>query len=124
MKYLIYGCKEVCIVPPSKLIKCNSSARYKDEVYVDECLEEEIKDLWSKGIKTTGCCCGHGYSLGFIQVTNDCIDKMEKLGYQHYLYVDKLNDGTRMDAFIPKTVIHKTTKLIPYPYDISNNIIM
>ena len=26
---------------------------------IDNCLIEEIKDLWSKGIQTKSCCCGH-----------------------------------------------------------------
>ena len=56
---------------------------------------------------TTGCCCGHGRSLGFIQVrTQEDIKKMEALGYQHYIYEYKFGGIIRKDAFIPKTTTH------------------
>jgi len=31
-------------------------------VNIDKCLIHEIINLWEQGIKTTGCCCGHGDS--------------------------------------------------------------
>lgn len=113
--YVQYACKEVELIPTAE-IKCNCLNENKLSVWVDECLEEEIKSLWDNGIKTIGCCCGHGCFLGFIQVTEDCIDKMKSLGYQNYLYTDSLNDSTRLDAFIPKTTYHKTIDKIEYQY--------
>lgn len=109
MKYLMYGCKQVEITQPNGV-----------SVSVDECLKSEIKYLWGKGIKTTGCCCGHGFTLGFIQVEKESVSKMKKLGYQHYLYVDKINDGTRRDAFIPKTYLHHTEETVNFKYEIKN----
>ena len=36
-------------------------------VSIDKCLLHEITHLWEIGIKTTGCCCGHGdFSKAFI----------------------------------------------------------
>ena len=120
MEYKMYDCKAVKLVPPSNFIKMNCGSGYKNEVVVDECLSEEIKWLWENGIRTTGCCCGHGCDLGFIQVDKQDVEKMEKLGYQQYLYVDTLNGADRLDAFIPKTTRHKTTNKIRYRFEIKN----
>ena len=62
--------------------------------------------MWNKGIKTASCCCGHGISLGYIQVTDDCIEAMEQLGYEHYIYQSEFGGVERKDAFITKTYGH------------------
>jgi hypothetical protein len=106
----VYNCGKRILYPPKNFITYNivtdDNDQYKDSVQVDECLADEIEELWSKGIKTCGCCCGHGLSLGYIQVTNDCIEQMEKLGYVHYIYENKFGGVKRRDAFIPKTYGH------------------
>lgn len=103
----IYNCKKVIIKTPEKFIPYNCADGYKEEVGIDGCLEEEIKELWNNGVVTTGCCCGHGMELGFIQVrTKEDVEKMEQLGYQHYIYEDKYGGVERKDAFIPKTTKH------------------
>lgn len=48
--------------------------KYKTNILVDECLGDEIESLWNKGIRTAGCCCGHGKYLGFINVCQDGIE--------------------------------------------------
>lgn len=103
---MLYSCRKVVLVPPPKFIGCNCSDDYKETVGVDACLAEEIKNLWEQGIKTTGCCCGHGRNLGFIEVTDECITGMEMLGYQHYIYSDEFGGVERKDAFIPKSYGH------------------
>ena len=50
-------------------------------VPVDKCLVDEITDLWSKGINTVGCCCGHGKNCGYIRVSKEDVIKMKGLGY-------------------------------------------
>lgn len=102
----IYNCAKTILTPPKNLIKENCTDEYKTSIQVDDCISEEIKDLWSKGIKTTGCCCGHGMNLGFIQVTDDCIKDMEKLEYIHYVYRSEYGGKERKDAFIPKSYGH------------------
>lgn len=66
-----YGCQELL----------------SNNICVDRCLSPEIKFLWSKGIKTIGCCCGHHLNSpensGYIQVKYDCIEKMKSLGYEY-----------------------------------------
>lgn len=102
----LYNCKKITLKCPKNFIPCNSSPGFKKQVTIDYCLKLEIEDLWKHGIKTTGCCCGHGHSLGYIGVTEDSIEKMLKLGYQHYIY-DMDNGGNeRKDAFIPKSTNH------------------
>lgn len=103
----IYNCKKVVLKTPQNFIPYNHSEGYKEDVCIDGCLEDEIKSLWDRGIVTTGCCCGHGMNLGFIQVrTQADVDKMKSLGYQHYIYKDEFGGVDRKDAFIPKTTKH------------------
>jgi len=102
----MYNCKIKRLYPPKNFIPYNIGEGYKDSIDIDQCLEDEIKSLWDKGIKTTGCCCGHGRDLGFIQVTEDCINKMYELGYQNYIYEEEFGGTERKDAFIPKTTKH------------------
>lgn len=102
----LYNCKKIVIKPPCNFIKCNCSEEYKETVLIDGCLTDEIKTLWNKGVKTTGCCCGHGRELGYIGVTDDCIHKMYELGYQNYIFPDAFGGTERKDAFIPKTYGH------------------
>lgn len=49
---------------------------------IDRCLLDEISLLWSQGIITTGCCCGHNQIPGFIGVEFAFIDQMKQLGYK------------------------------------------
>ena len=106
----IYNCNKKILYPPKNFITYNiitdENNKYKNEVKVDECLANEIEELWNKGIKTTGCCCGHGFVLGYIEVTGECIEDMEKLGYVHYIYPNSCGGVERKDAFIPKTYGH------------------
>ena len=55
----------------------------KLKVSVDEELVDEIKHLWFLGIRTTGCCSGHGIRDGYIGVIDEDIDRMFELGYKH-----------------------------------------
>lgn len=102
----MYNCNKKIMYPPKNFIKCNCSDEYKDSIQVDECIADEIETLWKNGIKTMGCCCGHGLDLGFIQVCNENIPDMEQLGYEHYIYPSKFGGIERRDAFIPKTYGH------------------
>lgn len=66
-------------------------------VSIDACLVDEIKILWEKGIKTAGCCCGHGEVQGYIHVEDENIQQMKDLGYVQ-------NREHRPDEFKCKTV--------------------
>ena len=58
------------------------------EIYVDECLADEIQELNDKGIITTNSCCGHGKQSGTILIADTEKEKCEKLGYIVNSYED------------------------------------
>ena len=79
----------------------DESQRRPKCVSIDKCLLPEIIQLWEMGIKTTGCCCGHGdFSKAFIGVRDEYIDKMKTMGYKVWYNPYRPNDE---DSFIPKT---------------------
>ncbi len=101
-----YNCKTKVLYPLENFIPCNCVEGYKTAITVDKCLADEIEELWSMGIRTTSCCCGHGVALGFIEVVKEDIPKMEELGYTHYIYEKEFGGKERLDAFIPKSYKH------------------
>lgn len=80
----------------------DKSLKVPTVVSIDKCLLPEILELWEMGIKTTGCCCGHGKHGAFIGVDFDDIQKMKDLGYEVYYNECRPDDE---DSFIPKTVM-------------------
>jgi len=72
----------------------------KNGADVDGCLVGEINKLNNAGITTIGCCCGHGKRQGFIQVSQDCTDKMLDMDYVQ-IKIDDYGNGKW--CFIPKT---------------------
>ena len=56
---------------------------------------------YEKKITTTANCCGHNLCDGFISVSEECIPKMEKLGYKHR---ENETDPSRKDSFYPKSI--------------------
>lgn len=73
-------------------------------VNVDKCLLPEILKLWERGIKTTGCCCGHGLPepyAPYIGVKSEYCAAMIALGY-----IKKVNpDEYDQNEFIPITTL-------------------
>lgn len=70
------------MLPRPNHMKGRKEGTSSDTICVDACLEEEIKCLWSLGIRTTGCCCGHNKLLAYIGVIREDIQKMKDLGYR------------------------------------------
>jgi hypothetical protein len=66
-------------------------------------VKDEIQKLWSEGILTTGSCCGHNIGNPMINVSEDSIEHMERLGYQHITWG---NDEQNRFTFTPKTLEH------------------
>lgn len=103
MKYgskKLYDNSVILEVPRNLNIRYNRPDRAKkNNVVVDPCLKDEIKYLWSLGIITTGCCCGHNIGFAYIGVEEDFIPEMEKLGYKHQL--NPMNVEAN-DIFVPK----------------------
>lgn len=86
---------QICLNTPEHINYHNS------KICIDKCLIDEIKYLWSLGIKTTGCCCGHNKLEGFIGVDFDDIPKMKTLGY--IVQFNEVRPGDE-DSFYPKTI--------------------
>lgn len=72
-------------------------------VSIDKCLLPEILSLWEVGIKTTGCCCGHGIAAPYIGVTEDNIQRMKDLGYE--VQFNSCRPEAE-DSFVPKTELN------------------
>jgi len=67
---------------------------------IDKCIAEEIKYIWSWGVKTTGCCCGHNIQEGYIGVIDKDIEFMKKSGYRVQFNENRIGAE---DSFIPKS---------------------
>jgi len=74
----------------------------RKNVAIDKCLLPEVLKLWEQGIKTTGCCCGHGREEPYIGVDFGDIEKMKSLGYRVQYNPSRPDDE---DSFFPKTQI-------------------
>lgn len=68
----------------------------------DTCLQPELHDLWSVGVKTIGSCCGHGILVPYIQVAPQYVQKMHELGYCER---EPDGKGNGINCFIPKTFL-------------------
>ncbi len=77
------------------------------KICLDKCIAEEVQYLWSLGIRTTGCCCGHNIQGGYIGVIEEDIEFMKKLGYKVYFNKNDPNDERN---FIPKMELDKCVK--------------
>lgn len=73
----------------------------KDSICLDVCIAEEVQDLWALGITTTGCCCGHNITPGFIGVIDDDIPKMKEMGYEVMFNSSRPGDE---DSFIATSI--------------------
>jgi hypothetical protein len=51
-------------------------------ICVDACMVPELAWLWSKGIETIECCCGHSTQRPYVAVSDECRGKIEALGYK------------------------------------------
>jgi hypothetical protein len=63
---------------------------------IDNCILDELRDLWKQGILTEASCCGHNKTFGSIIVREDCIDSMLRRNYVQYT--------DRKDTFYPKSI--------------------
>ena len=86
------GTHDCCTIIPGTNICC------------DKCLATEIKLLNEMGIKTIGCCCGHGKGkdYSYIQVAPEYCEKMKELGYVQQP-IDEYGNGQW--CFEPKSVL-------------------
>lgn len=104
------GCVEI-LKNVLDCLKCSEIGTYDcyvevpgTKIYCDKCLATEIKLLNEMGIKTIGCCCGHGKGkdYSYIQVAPECCEKMKELGYVQQP-IDEYGNGQW--CFEPKSVL-------------------
>lgn len=74
--------------------------KWPNGIGIDVCLALEIQQLWQRGIKTSGHCCGHGRLPAYISVWPEEIAAMQSLGYETFPHPDG-----RGDHFVPKTFL-------------------
>ena len=67
-------------------------------VSLDRCLANQIISLWNAGIKTYGCCCGHGENAGWINVAPEDFEKAIELGWKEH----DLHGSNRKDTVFAK----------------------
>jgi hypothetical protein len=71
----------------------------KPTICIDKCMLEEIKKVWSYGVRTSGCCCGHNQKKPYIGVLDDKSAVIMRLlgykqmpemdgSYNHHFYVE------------------------------------
>ncbi len=72
-------------------------------ICVDACLALEITQLWKSGIRTTGCCCGHGIAPPYIGVTSGSAARMVAMGYRPAAAGDTLAFSPRSTCHLPAT---------------------
>jgi hypothetical protein len=68
---------------------------------IDRCALPEMLALWSKGIHTRGCCCGHNTVPSMVNVREEDDAKMEALGYVRW---PQIPEGCCRQTFFLKTV--------------------
>jgi hypothetical protein len=75
---------------------------------LDRCIAEEVMALWTLGITTTGCCCGHGKVPPYIGVIDEDIGRMKGMGY---VVKPNHNPGREsdQDSFYPMGARHLLT---------------
>jgi len=105
-KYVEIGSctNQTCIAIPNHMQEYKEyriKNKLKPLICIDNCILNEVQYLWSLGIKTTGCCCGHNKLDGFIGVEFDDIEKMKNLGYKVQLNPNRPEDE---DSFYLKMI--------------------
>ena len=88
---------------------------HSNTICIDKCIAEEIQYLWTIGIRTTGCCCGHNIQEGYIGVIEKDIEFMKKSGYRVQFNKQDLSDEKN---FIPKSHFNIDGKVNYYDYEI------
>lgn len=86
---------------------------------IDTCLVEEILELWSYGIETTGCCCGHNKLWPYIGVIPDHEERMIDRGYKRQFNMSRNEDtGT----FWPLSVDVDPNLILKFAYNREKNL--
>lgn len=64
-------------------------------IFIDACIEKEIRYIISKGVRTIASCCGHGIVSPSVCVDDTSVEIMEELGYtRDHSLVDSMQINT------------------------------
>lgn len=77
-----YAAQILLELPPGNERSRRLAAGLSSMVCIDPCIVEVIKELWSYGIETLGCCCGHNVINGYVDVAPRYFDLMKQLKYK------------------------------------------
>ncbi|MHA1973009.1 MAG: hypothetical protein ACTSW1_08450 [Candidatus Hodarchaeales archaeon] len=88
-------------------LRYNSPSRERrSSVSIDSCIVDAIEGLWREGVRTQGCCCGHGPIPATVCVEDEDIPKMKAMGAKvfqelsRYGWTETNEDGSpREDIF-------------------------
>lgn len=104
------GMLELMALAYCRNVKFGTYECYEDTKYgfpVDGCLVGEINRLNNSGVKTIGCCCGHGKKPAYIQVAPEYGKQME---VAEYIKFELDEHGNGEWCFIPKTPLPKASQ--------------
>ena len=92
-----YAAEVVSLIPEH--MRSYRESRLRDGlapiISFDRCCLPQIQHLWSLGVVTLGCCCGHNKVKGFVNVGMDGFQKAIDAGYKPYVFID---DQKRRDT--------------------------
>ncbi len=91
-----YG-NQVVLDRPAHMLGRTEGSSNQESICVDTCIATRIGQLWSRGIRTTGCCCGHGDQPAYVGVIVNDIEMMMALGFQ---VLDNESRPGAMDSFV------------------------
>ena len=91
----------------------------REFIGVDKCIAKELMKLWGLGIATTGSCCGHNITGGYIGVTEGYKHIMRAMGYKNRFNESRPDDDC---SFIPKSIPDplEIPEPLEIPVDITN----
>lgn len=95
---------QICVDIPPHMVELREKriqTGLSPKLCIDTCLLEEIQHLWNLGIRTTGCCCGHNITDGYIGVYPEDTPKMKQLGYR--VKFNECRPGDE-DSFYPRNI--------------------
>lgn len=105
--------------PEIELYKINLSEEEKERLnksysplQVDICIGKEIENLIRKGIKTYGCCCGHGERKPSCLVSIKCMDKLNIMGYTLHEYNKEWTKNGIMEIYLKTNVQYELKKVL------------
>lgn len=78
----------------------------ENDILVDSCIADEIEKLNNYGVKTLGCCCGHGEYNPECLIDMSSISICKKLGYDVHEYSDEHTEQGIYEIYLKSKFIY------------------